>query len=369
MLIQTNNRGKVFNFFVCLQLLMCSVSIMPADYEMLISHSPPVFSHSPPSNFLTNYSPYRLHCDNYARTLNRGSYKQPPPSLSINTRYETKYDKPETPTSPIRPCLVSRGEDSIEEDLSPTKSKKKVVFADDRGMKLTHIRFMTEPSSVPPLWSSKFLAQVTKGLSAEVVPEPWEVTFSQPASDYVDFRRKLDQDYVSLENVIVKESEECVLGTIKVRNLSFHKEVFVRVTSDDWKTHENVFCKFVNNNASMQANSGHYVLYDTFSFRITLQPKSKRLEFCVCFRCDDKEYWDNNGGKNYVLLKKVIHGMSKSHSADELLDKNVQKMHRTNSETNELNHHMKCADALQAKLESWSEFASWTHLENNTPYW
>lgn len=338
---------------------------MPADYEMLISHSPPVFSHSPPTSFLSNYSPYRLHCDSpYSRTLTRGSCKPQPTSLSIH--HEVPHQ--EMPAYPKRPCLVSRAEDSIEEDpLSPTKLKKKVVFADDRGMSLTHVRFMTEPSSVPPLWSSRFLAQVTKGLSAEVVPEPWEVTFPQPASDYIDFRRKLDQDKVSLENVIVRESEECVLGTIKVRNLAFLKEVIVRSTSDDWRTNEDTFCKFVNNNPSISANSGHYILYDTFSFRLTLPPKSKKIEFCVCFRCGDQEYWDNNGGKNYVLLKKVTSGMFKSHSADDLLD-NPPKLHRTNSDTNDLIR-LKCADALQAKLESWSEFASWTHLENTTPYW
>lgn len=338
---------------------------MPADYEMLISHSPPVFSHSPPSNFLSNYSPYRLHCDsNYARTFARANqYKSSPPStLSFN------YDTPisECP-SPIRPCLVSRDTDSDEDPISPTKLKKKVVFADDKGMSLTHVRFMTEPSSVPPLLSSRFLAQVTKGLSAEVSPEPWEVTFPQPASDYVDFRRKLDQEKVSLENVIVKESEECVLGTIKVKNINFHKEVIVRSTSDDWKTSEDTYCKFVNNNPGLQATSGHYVLYDTFSFRLTLPPKSKRIEFCVCFRCDEDEYWDNNDGKNYILLKKINMGMHKSHSADDILEQ--PKIHRTNSDTQELLNNIKCADALQAKMESWSEFASWTHLENNAPYW
>lgn len=351
-----------------LQVLMCSISIMPADYEMLFSHSPPVFSHSPPSSFLTSYTPYRLHCESpYSRTVSRGYSKPSPPStLSFHTEEDYHYN---VPLSPRRPCLVSRGEDSLEEDpISPTKLKKRVVFADDRGMSLTHVRVMTEPSSVPPVWSSRFLAHLTKGLSAEVSPEPWEVTFPQPASDYVDFRRKLEQEKVSLENVIVRESEECVLGTVKVRNLEFHKEVIVRSTSDDWRTKEDIFCKFVSNNP-VGGTLGHYTLYDTFSFRITLPPKSKRIEFCVCFRCGDQEYWDNNGGKNYVLLKKTHDGMPKSHSSDDLLAESHAHLPRTNSDTSTLVKTFKCSDAVQAKMESWSEFASWTHLENNTPYW
>lgn len=343
---------------------------MPADYEMLISHSPPVFSHSPPSNFLTNYAPYRLQCDNYARTIARGPYRPyPPNSLSFHAaaRPEPRIaETPTPPTSPIRPCLVSRAEED-----EHGRGKKKVVFADDRGMSLTQVRVMSEPSCVPPLWSSRFLAQVTKGLSAEVAPEPWEVTFAQPASDYVLFRRKLDHDMVSLENVIVKESEECVLGTIKVKNLAFRKEVIVRSTDDEWKTHQDTFCKFVDNNPPSKGGGGggggaspHYVLYDTFSFRLTLPPKSKKIEFCVCFRCDDTEHWDNNAGANYVLLKKVFGVVGKSRTGP------VDDPPRDASDADGPPlKGVRCADALQAKMDSWSEFASWTHLENDTPYW
>lgn len=49
---------------------------------------------------------------------------------------------------------------------------------------------------------------------------------------------------MSLENVIVKENDSCVVGTVKVRNLSFHKEVIVRTSSDGWKTQEDTFCTY-----------------------------------------------------------------------------------------------------------------------------
>lgn len=84
---------------------------------------------------------------------------------------------------------------------------------------------MTEPSFAPPRWNMAFLAQVTRGAIVEVAPEPWEATFPQPASDYLAFRGRLDRNNVSLENVIVREEEQVVVGTVKVRNLAFHKEV------------------------------------------------------------------------------------------------------------------------------------------------
>lgn len=55
-------------------------------------------------------------------------------------------------------------------------------------------------------------------------------------SNLNDCRRILEEKKVSLENVIVRESESIVVGTVKVRNLSFDKEVVVRVTYDKWKT-------------------------------------------------------------------------------------------------------------------------------------
>lgn len=68
------------------------------------------------------------------------------------------------------------------------RSKKRVVFADDQGYSLTEVRIMSEPSSVPPLWSLEFLAHVTQGMISPVPAEQWTVEFRQPASDYLEFR-------------------------------------------------------------------------------------------------------------------------------------------------------------------------------------
>lgn len=168
-------------------------------YEMLVSHSPPLFSHSPPASFLSDYS-FRLNSDQYSRT-NLRTCRSNSPSPSPFSNYN--YSSIKMPASPKRPCLVIRPDETSvaneEDPTSPTRLKKKVVFADDKGMSLTHVRVMTEPSNVPPVWSYKFLAEVTQGLSAEpeAQDEPWEIAFPQPASDYVDFRKRLETKKVS----------------------------------------------------------------------------------------------------------------------------------------------------------------------------
>jgi len=215
---------------------------------------------------------------------------------------------------------------------------------------------MTEPSNMPPRWSFQFLAQLTQGANADAAPDPWDVCFAQPASDYLDFRQRLDTANVSLENVIVRESEQAVVGTVKVRNLAFNKEVFVRVTADGWRTHEDAFCKYVCNTP---AANGVTVLYDTFSFRLTLPPRSRKLEFCVGYRCDSTEYWDNNGGKNYMMMKKE----QSPQSAPPPTPRSI------NTECS-INLAQKFSDVKpDVFIDSWSEFASWNHLNNETPYW
>ncbi|XP_065360678.1 protein phosphatase 1 regulatory subunit 3B-B isoform X2 [Calliphora vicina] len=182
-----------------------------------------------------------------------------------------------------------------------SRARKKVIFADDEGLSLTQIRVMSEPSNVPPYWSTKFLEQITQGLVTPHPADQWTVDFKQPASDYLAFRQTIESDYVSLENVIVKDEESIVVGTVKVKNISFQKEVIVRVTWDDWKSQQDIFCTY--NKAYGPATCAH-VIFDTFSFKITLPPSSKRLEFCICFRADTQEFWDNNKGLNYTISKR-----------------------------------------------------------------
>lgn len=340
-----------------------NISGMPAHYEMLVSHSPPVFSHSPPAGFLSDYGTNINRYFDPTRTFCRSQGLTP-----IQSRQKFHQAVLKMPSVPQRPILVVKNDstaalsDRASEQTQPQqptdqKTKKKVVFADDKGKSLTEVRIMKEPSNVPPLWSIEFLAHVTQGLISPELTEEWMVNFRQPASDYLDFRQKLETNNVSLENVIVKENDSIVVGTVKVKNVSFHKEVIVRTTWDDWKSQEDIFCTY----SPIGGNSGTYVLYDTFSFKLTLPPLSNKLEFCVCFRSDSNEYWDSNGGKNYCILKRTSNFGSQNSSF-------LLKTKSTTT-TQPISIPQKYSDLSQAKMTAWSEFASWNHLENNCPYW
>lgn len=216
---------------------------------------------------------------------------------------------------------------------------------------------MTEPSNMPPQFSLQFLAKVTQHSFVDKISELWEVMFSQPASDYLDFRRRLETSNVSLENVIIKESEKMVFGTVKVRNLTYHKEVFLRTTYDGWKTYEDLYCTYVP--SSPPAN-GVTILYDTFSFRLPFPAKSRKIEFCVCFRCSGKEYWDNHSGENYIIAKKDDITQNKRSTTSEFKGSSAKQSNFRKTLKD---------DMVGIENESWSEFSSWNQLSSQTPYW
>ncbi|MRA76055.1 hypothetical protein GH890_32010, partial [Bacillus thuringiensis] len=65
---------------------------------------------------------------------------------------------------------------------------------------------------------------------------PLVLNFSQPASNYLAFRERLESGLVSLENVVLRDYT--IAGTIKVKNAAFEKVVTVRHTFDSWKTRD-----------------------------------------------------------------------------------------------------------------------------------
>ncbi|XP_045781795.1 protein phosphatase 1 regulatory subunit 3C [Maniola jurtina] len=254
---------------------MCAAIDMLGSEQMF-------YGRSPPAGFLSDYTPQ------VRRPIKLTSRGYSAPCLSL--------------LKPIQLTLKAAPRSCIK--ISTDKTKKRVVFADDRGYALEQVKFMTEPSHVPPYWALKIIASPPPERKPPVpLTDVWEPRFPQPASDYVAFRRRINEEFVSLENVIVKQDECAVDGTVKVKNLDFNKEVFIRATSDGWRTQEDTYCAFVEPGPLNQAGVSSY---DTFAFRLQLPIHSRRLDFCVCFRCKGVEYWDNKNGENYTIEKSSV---------------------------------------------------------------
>ncbi|XP_057319365.1 protein phosphatase 1 regulatory subunit 3C [Microplitis mediator] len=357
---------------------MCSIA-MPSE---LMGHSPPVYGHH---HFL--YNPLMVTAASTPAT--RGTKIRPcitttidglSSGITINFNKNNSSNLNNSTNNSNNINNNNSNNNSVINNSSngsgvECKQKKRVVFADDRGRPLTQVRVMSEPSNMPPaLWTNAYLSKVTRDMQAETTTNPWIAHFQQPASDYLAFRHKLDQNSVSLENVIIRESEQCIDGTIKVKNLAYDKEVVVRTSCDNWQTHEDVYCTYVPQHGT-NAIQPKLILYDTFKFRVTLPVTSDKIEFCVCYRVDGQEYWDNNDEKNYVIKKRPECRRYSSSSQMDLKTsvsyKNIYNTIDTNNNTNNHNNNgvMKADEAVRANIFTWSEFASWQHLNNEAPYW
>ncbi|XP_023126410.1 protein phosphatase 1 regulatory subunit 3B [Amphiprion ocellaris] len=171
------------------------------------------------------------------------------------------------------------------------KTKKQVTFADHKGLSLTRVKVFSEfsdPIDVP------LSVQLSSAPSTQ--QDKLELDFSQPSSDYLLFRQRLDGGLVCLEHCVLKE--RAFTGTVKVKNVSFEKSVKLRVTFDSWRSHLDVDCRYVKESYPSSYS-------DTFSFEVSLPAElqlHERVEFAVRYEVDGREYWDSNHGDNYRIV-------------------------------------------------------------------
>lgn len=286
-------------------------------------------------------------------------------------------------------------------------SKKRVSFADVCGKDLCTVRTMSEPSNCPPKLTSKIVEYfLNREFNSNTSPNTinqnnafqipteyitncmqkrdpffsknrnyeygisglnytndvnqlkgsiavYSLNFAQPASDYFKFRKRLEENCVSLENVLLNGFQ--INGTLKVKNINYNKSVFIRCSFNKWQTYEDfpavyVPCDFYSSSSSLSSpttssisaafygiNNSHYEPqhkeYDSFRFEFQLPKEAEpeimdklitqssqnannndnitaSIQFCICYTSgtgDTRvEHWDSNGGSNYEILQYVI---------------------------------------------------------------
>jgi len=222
-----------------------------------------------------------------------------------------------------RPCLKSPTSKPLSDSfrvektnvpLNPITHSKHVTFADSKGFELTRIKYLYEAPNEPPrsftegesfyeaLKNLRLTScdEKTHSLKPQMKPQTrFHLTFPQPFADFQDFRQRLEDGGVVLENCSI-ESSGVLSGSIKVKNFAFNKEVIVRITCDQWKTFVDRLCSFDPN--SSRCDPSH----DTFIFNIndlarSLPTNCTSAHFCIKYTCAGHEYWDSNKGANYTI--------------------------------------------------------------------
>lgn len=225
-----------------------------------------------------------------------------------------------TPSHPFLAFLRDLDDDIDDDDdvLIPIKNRR-VVFADKLGFSLTAIRVFSheeDQRDLGPLPSLQGLGSMTgDGYSCTVSTccpgTQLKLGFPQPSLDFQAFRAKLAESMVTLENCTV--SEQALQGSARVRNLSFQKDVRVRITFDSWQSYRDVPCTYLQKRFGGPQT-------DIFEFDIAI-PKvldaKRKIEFCLMYlpAGHSEPFWDNNNGQNYSILvcvnSHLCHGKSK----------------------------------------------------------
>ncbi|CAL8070063.1 unnamed protein product [Calicophoron daubneyi] len=153
----------------------------------------------------------------------------------------------------------------------------------------------------------------------------WTLCFQQPAAQYLEFRKRIENHSVSLENItIIQPKEDSVSqlpylsGTIKVKNIAFQKQVLVRLTTDNWRSYTDYSANY--NIKLSEGTTYNPTKSDTFSFEIPvdngIRPDQctnspfacQRIEFAVRYLVGENgcigQFWDSNDGKNYVIERR-----------------------------------------------------------------
>ncbi|XP_042365693.1 protein phosphatase 1 regulatory subunit 3C-B [Plectropomus leopardus] len=260
-------------------------AVMPVNLAMCLS-----FSQHQPLYQLLSMSPLKPTqcCYQTTNCPPRTSFHSPQPSSSSpdsSSLLQPPYPVPSEPRS----CFRKDGSGL---------NKKRVVFADTKGLALTAVRlFIPEPSSpTSALIMNSSLAKLQGQTSNKLQRYKLRLGFPQPTLDIKAFLARLRDMHVQLESCNI--SEHSLSGKVCVFHDGADKAVHVRVTFDSWRSHHDIPCTFLQ----QQRYRGSDM--DVFAFDLSL-PKNidpkERVEFCVSFRPGPgaTRHWDNNRGQNY----------------------------------------------------------------------
>ncbi|XP_029459613.1 protein phosphatase 1 regulatory subunit 3C-B-like [Rhinatrema bivittatum] len=223
----------------------------------------------------------------------------PPPLHRLLAGYEELRNT--GPGKALRPCLQHRAP-GLEAAVQKA-AKKRVVFADSVGLMLTAVRLFSkvdEDSCELQLALAKLRTLSPRALAPA---SAYTLDFRPPASDYLDFRSRLQQNQVCLEHCLIQDT--ILTGTVQVRNVAYEKKVQVRITFDLWRSFQDFPCCYLRPSYGCTGT-------DAFSFHVPLpadpSPRDS-AHFCISFQCDKGLYWDNNKGQNYPIQLAVDQGL------------------------------------------------------------
>lgn len=214
-----------------------------------------------------------------------------------------------------------------------TKCKKRVQFADSLGLCLASVKHFSaaEEPQVPPAVLSRLqsfpmrhkdLAEFSAALAGLAgcavppfawAPQPPQARPLAPAFEAAG--RRLDLERLRRERVCLEEAAGTALagaptdvrGVVRVLSCPGAKEVTVRYTFNEWLSFLDTPAVPLPSTPPPDGDPAPSALsspVERYQFALCLPPglqEGTAVHFAICYRSQQGEYWDNNGGSNYTL--------------------------------------------------------------------
>ncbi|EWC46992.1 hypothetical protein DRE_03754 [Drechslerella stenobrocha 248] len=271
------------------------------------------------------------HVTGPARSTMEASVSRQFPSISAIQQPEEGNDNQETPLDfdddgfQIAPPMVRKKSGELvksslkspnlnrrHSSMPSTPTYPKVVHFDAHLEHVRHFLHSERPTAVSAGSSPVEPSLDSDGgypFPSDQPPFEWEIALP-------NFPDRVDRSgsMLRVEKVTLSHDKKSLLGTVAVANISFQKLVIARFTLDYWQTTSEVVAEYTNDIRRRHNEDG----FDRFTFKIKLEDmanlENKTLFFCVRYRVQSQEFWDNNNSINYQVdfRKKAIPQNGKS---------------------------------------------------------
>lgn len=174
---------------------------------------------------------------------------------------------------------------------------KRVSFADTTGGDLIDVKEFTAFDTDEEEDSARWEEEEAKYRKPRKEPtysvRPGFTTLTSDA-----LLRAVRTNKVEVEKISPVENEPLSFsGVVRVFNISFHKAVYVRSTTDNWLTYFDHPAEYVQ--------GSHDGDTDQFSFKLSFAPPyvtdGSRIEFVVRYETSEGDFWANNFSMNYAV--------------------------------------------------------------------
>ncbi|CAF1042015.1 unnamed protein product [Adineta ricciae] len=154
-------------------------------------------------------------------------------------------------------------------------------------------------------------------INSSPVAREYSLRISKNVHHWPDLLQRVYEEQVALEDMFTRGTT--VYGTVRVNNIAFDKRVSVRFTIDRWRTYSIINALHSIHHADTNTDCLQFKLHIP---KEELQSPPTRLSFAICYRINQREFWDNNFGENYnldVIERNTLDASSKSFKQDQWL--------------------------------------------------